>query len=214
MSPETSMTGLWLAARGRPIISRPNGNRRGKKDAKTDGRISENAPSAGGRWNNHRGDVRDELRNIMDYNKKLNAFITIFDEESQPALTRARAVDSSLGGHRGEDGLLLGVPLVMKDDFFLAGYRTTNACFAFRNFVPNTTASMVEGLLRMGMVPLGKTNMHELALGATSSSSFFGPVRNPHDRIGYRAAPVVGRLSLWLPRATRFSGSVLIREAR
>jgi aspartyl-tRNA(Asn)/glutamyl-tRNA(Gln) amidotransferase subunit A len=31
------------------------------------------------------------------------------------------------------------------------------------------------------MVPLGKTNMHELALGATSSSSFFGPVRNPWD---------------------------------
>jgi aspartyl-tRNA(Asn)/glutamyl-tRNA(Gln) amidotransferase subunit A len=33
----------------------------------------------------------------------------------------------------------------------------------------------------LGCIPLGKTNMHEIALGATSAASFFGPVRNPHD---------------------------------
>ena len=30
-------------------------------------------------------------------------------------------------------------------------------------------------------MPIGKTNLHELALGATSAASCFGPVRNPHD---------------------------------
>ena len=33
----------------------------------------------------------------------------------------------------------------------------------------------------LGCIPLGKTNMHELALGGTSAASYFGPVRNPHD---------------------------------
>jgi len=125
--------------------------------------------------------AREELENIKQYDRKLNAFITIFDGESEPALERAREVDSLLGdGKHGEDSLF-GAPVVIKDDFFLSGYRTTNACFAFRNFVPSSTAMVVERLLRAGMVPLGKTNMHELALGATSSSSFYGPVRNPHD---------------------------------
>ena len=32
-----------------------------------------------------------------------------------------------------------------------------------------------------GSIPLGKTNLHELALGPTCSASFFGPVRNPVD---------------------------------
>ena len=33
----------------------------------------------------------------------------------------------------------------------------------------------------LGCIPLGKTNLHELALGGTSAASYFGPVRNPHD---------------------------------
>ena len=35
--------------------------------------------------------------------------------------------------------------------------------------------------MALGCIPLGKTNLHELALGATSAASYFGPVRNPHD---------------------------------
>jgi aspartyl-tRNA(Asn)/glutamyl-tRNA(Gln) amidotransferase subunit A len=33
----------------------------------------------------------------------------------------------------------------------------------------------------LGCIPLGKTNLHELALGGTAAASHFGPVRNPHD---------------------------------
>jgi aspartyl-tRNA(Asn)/glutamyl-tRNA(Gln) amidotransferase subunit A len=40
---------------------------------------------------------------------------------------------------------------------------------------------MVDDALGLGCIPLGKTNLHELALGGTSAASYFGPVRNPHD---------------------------------
>ena len=125
--------------------------------------------------------VREELANIIRYNAKFNAFITIFDEDSQPALVGARVADRKMARNAGSTGKLHGVPMAIKDNFFFSGYRTTDACAAFKDFVPNTTASLVESLLRMGLSPLGKTNMHELAFGATSSSSYFGPVRNPWD---------------------------------
>ena len=125
--------------------------------------------------------VREELANISRYNAKFNAFITIFDHDSQPALAAARRADRKMQRNPGRTGNLHGVPMAIKDNFFFSGYRTTDACAAFKDFVPNTYASLVESLLGMGLSPLGKTNMHELAFGATSSSSYFGPVRNPWD---------------------------------
>jgi len=52
---------------------------------------------------------------------------------------------------------------------------------SFRDFVPNLNADILDDAMGLGSVPLGKTNMHELALGGTSAASYFGPVRNPHD---------------------------------
>jgi len=127
--------------------------------------------------------TRGELTNISQYNPKLNAFITIFEGESEPAIAAARAADRRIRRKGSRLATLTGIPFVIKDNFFFAGYPTTNACAAFARFVPQTTAALVDSLIDHGMVPLGKTNMHELALGATSSSSFFGPVRNPWDPV-------------------------------
>ncbi len=125
--------------------------------------------------------VREELFNIVRHNPKFNSFITVFDQDSQPALEAAKRSDGKIARNAGRTGELEGVPMAIKDNFFFSGYRTTDACAAFKDFVPNANASLVESLLGLGLVPLGKTNMHELAFGATSSSSLFGPVRNPWD---------------------------------
>jgi len=65
---------------------------------------------------------------------------------------------------------------------FFGGFPTTAASYYFRDYVPAFNAGLVDLALELGTVPLGKTNMHELALGATSAGSYFGPVRNPRDR--------------------------------
>jgi aspartyl-tRNA(Asn)/glutamyl-tRNA(Gln) amidotransferase subunit A len=73
------------------------------------------------------------------------------------------------------------VPLAIKDNIFFGGSPTTAASYYFRGFVPNLNAEVVDGALGLGCIALGKTNLHELALGATSAASYFGPVKNPVD---------------------------------
>ena len=51
-----------------------------------------------------------------------------------------------------------------------------------RGFIPEQNARVVEALIDAGAIVPGKTNMHELAFGATSNNATFGPVRNPYDR--------------------------------
>ena len=123
--------------------------------------------------------VREELRNVKRYNGDLNAFILVFGGEHGLALSRARALDAE---GRRSIAPLFGIPLAIKDNFALGGFPTTGATYYFRNYIPGANAELVDSALGIGAVPLGKTNMHEIALGATSAASYFGPVRNPYDR--------------------------------
>jgi aspartyl-tRNA(Asn)/glutamyl-tRNA(Gln) amidotransferase subunit A len=126
--------------------------------------------------------VGDELDNIARYNERLNAFITVLGGEKGFALSRARELDARLKAGKGEPASgLFGVPLAIKDNMFLGGFPTTAATYGFRDFVPTLNAEIVDDAMGLGCVPLGKTNLHELALGGTSAASYFGPVRNPHD---------------------------------
>lgn len=107
----------------------------------------------------------------------LNAFITVLDEE---ALRQAAARDQELV--RGHDrGPLHGIPVAVKDVFCTKGIRTTCGARIFADHVPDRDAAVVERLQAAGAVLLGKTNMHELAFGITSSNPHFGAVRNPWD---------------------------------
>lgn len=126
--------------------------------------------------------MRRELANASRYDERLNAFVTLFDGEHGVALARARELDAGLrdGGSNTPSGLF-GVPLAIKDNIYVGGFRTTSATSHFRDFVPSFNADIVDDALAAGGIPLGKTNLHELALGGTSAASFFGPVRNPHD---------------------------------
>jgi len=98
------------------------------------------------------------------------------------ALSRARELDARLRtGKRKHASGLFGIPLAIKDNIFFGGFPTTDATFYFKDFVPSLNSEVVDDAMSLGCVPIGKTNMHELALGGTSAASYFGPVRNPHD---------------------------------
>ena len=126
--------------------------------------------------------VGEELENIGRYNNSLNAFITVLGGQRGVALARARELDARLraGGRRAASGLF-GVPLAIKDNIFFGGFPATAATYYFKDFVPSLNAEIVDDAMGLGCIPLGKTNLHELALGGTSAASYFGPVRNPHD---------------------------------
>ncbi len=121
------------------------------------------------------------LKRIEAYNPALNAFITVTRDQ---AMETARAMEAEQ--RRGKwRGRLHGVPIALKDNIDTAGVRTTAASELFKDRVPSEDAEVVRRLKNAGAVLLGKTNMHEFALGGTSAVSYFGPVHNPWapDRI-------------------------------
>jgi aspartyl-tRNA(Asn)/glutamyl-tRNA(Gln) amidotransferase subunit A len=76
-------------------------------------------------------------------------------------------------------GPLHGIPIALKDNIDTAGIPTTAASGVFRDRVPAEDAEVVTRLKNAGAIVLGKLNLHEFALGGTSSVSYFGPVHNP-----------------------------------
>jgi aspartyl-tRNA(Asn)/glutamyl-tRNA(Gln) amidotransferase subunit A len=115
------------------------------------------------------------LRKIEELNPKLNAFITITAEQ---ALEQAADAEKEIRSGNWK-GPLHGVPIALKDLVDTAGFKTTAASGVFQNRIPTEDAPLVRQLKKAGAVIVGKTNMHEFAIGSTSHISFFGPVRNP-----------------------------------
>jgi mandelamide amidase len=107
--------------------------------------------------------------------KDLNAFIFL---NKDGALATAAEIDE------GRSGLLAGLPIVIKDNINTADMPTSGGTPALHNAQPRDNAPSFQALFKAGAVIIGKTNLHELAFGITSTnlSSFAGPVKNPYDK--------------------------------
>jgi len=118
------------------------------------------------------------LERIGRLNPATNAMQTLMAETA-----RKQAQQADVEIARGESrGTLHGIPVAVKDLFYTKGVRTTNGSKLFASYVPDHDAAVVERLIGAGAVLIGKTGMHELAYGITSSNPHFGAVRNPWDR--------------------------------
>ncbi len=117
----------------------------------------------------------ESLNRIAQQNPKLNAFLTVLEEKAR---LRANQADKerSAGIDRGP---LHGIPIAVKDVFYMRGIRTTGGSKLFADFVPDYDATVVERLQAAGAVIVGKTGLHELAFGVTSNNPHFGAIRNP-----------------------------------
>jgi aspartyl-tRNA(Asn)/glutamyl-tRNA(Gln) amidotransferase subunit A len=155
------------------------------------------------------------LERIARLNGELNAFITV-DEEG--ALAEARRADQRLAGkgNTGGAGPLTGIPVAHKDILCTRGLRTTCGSRMLADFVSPYDAHVIERFAEAGAVLLGKCNMDEFAMGSSSETSHFGPVRNPWDRArvpggssGGSAAAVAARMA---PAATGTDTGGSIRQ--
>jgi aspartyl-tRNA(Asn)/glutamyl-tRNA(Gln) amidotransferase subunit A len=117
------------------------------------------------------------LARIRALNGALNAFITVDEETS---LAQARSADARRA--RGEAGPLTGIPVAHKDIFCTRALRTTCGSRMLEHYRSPYDAHVIERFERAGAVLLGKTNMDEFAMGSSSETSHFGPVRNPWGR--------------------------------
>src|SRR4029077_8508208 len=73
------------------------------------------------------------------------------------------------------------IPFSIKDNIATHGVRTTAGSKGLDNWVPDFDAIVVTKLKEAGAIILGKTNLHEWALGGTTINPFYGTTRNPWD---------------------------------
>lgn len=114
--------------------------------------------------------VEHFLARIQKFDARLNSFLTVVAER---ALAEADQADVRLAA--GDRAPLLGIPLVLKDNFETAGIRTTAGSRVLEDWVPAQDAPTVKALRRAGAIILGKTQLSEFASGP----NVFGPMRNP-----------------------------------
>jgi len=155
--------------------------------------------------------TRALLARIAALDGRYNCFVTV---DADAALADAAAADRRLAA--GDAAPLTGIPIAHKDIFCTRGLRTSCASRMLDNFVPPYDATVIQHFRRDGAVLLGKTNMDEFAMGSSSESSYYGPVRNPWDTArvpggssGGSAAAVAARLA---PAATGTDTGGSIRQ--
>jgi aspartyl-tRNA(Asn)/glutamyl-tRNA(Gln) amidotransferase subunit A len=78
-------------------------------------------------------------------------------------------------------GALAGVPIAVKDVLCTRDMPTTCSSRMLRDYVSPYDATVVEKLRAADGLLLGKTNMDEFAMGASTENSIFGATRNPWD---------------------------------
>jgi len=107
----------------------------------------------------------------IQLNPEFNLFIHLLTpDELEPYF-------AGLDGKNPADLPLYGIPFAMKDNIDLAGIPTTAACPAFA-YTPETSATIVEQLIALGAIPLGKTNLDQFATGLNGTRSPYGECRN------------------------------------
>lgn len=106
----------------------------------------------------------------------LQAFLA----RSETALDVAAQSDS-----RRKEGSALsaleGIPIAIKDVLCTTDMVTTAGSRILEGWLPPYDATVVRKLREAGMVPLGKTNMDEFAMGSSTEHSGYHVTRNPWD---------------------------------
>ena len=124
--------------------------------------------------------IENSLASIAARDDALRAFVGVMSDAARAAARAAdqrRQAGASLGA-------LDGVAAAIKDNIDIAGLPTAGGIEHYRHAIAQRDAVIVRQLKAAGAVIVGKTNLHEAALGATTDNPWFGRCDNPR-RAGY-----------------------------
>ncbi|MDY6820524.1 MAG: amidase family protein [Deferribacterota bacterium] len=105
---------------------------------------------------------------IESINPNINAVIT---------KTFERAIEDS---KKAKKGIFAGVPFLVKDLLcYEKGVYYAMGCKALKNYKPDHDSELLKRYKDTGLIILGRTNVPEFGLLATTEPKAFGPTRNP-----------------------------------
>lgn len=132
--------------------------------------------------------TQDVIRAIEDNNPKLNAYLTLNENQAGPETTKLP---------------LKGLPIAIKDNFCTKNLRTTASSTVLDDFIPQYESTVTKKLLTAGGHIVGKTNLDAWAHGSSTETSQYGRTLNPRNfehlpggSSGGSAAAVAGDLCL------------------
>jgi amidase len=116
------------------------------------------------------------IARIEKLDGQLNAVVVRDFDRGREA---AKAADAALA--RGERRPLLGIPMVVKESFDVAGLPTTWGAPQFKDWIAVQDAVMVARVKAAGAVILGKTNVPLFLGDWQSHNEIYGATKNPWD---------------------------------
>ena len=114
------------------------------------------------------------ISRIDEKEKDVQAFVTVLKEE---ALKKSEEVQAQFDNR--ENNALAGIPIGIKDNINTKGIRTTCSSKMLENFISPYNATVIEKINEENMITLGKLNMDEFAMGASTEYSYFKKAKNP-----------------------------------
>ena len=118
-------------------------------------------------------DVEKLVERIENIDDKVGAYVS-YDKDK--ALKLAKKLDDipSLSS-------LHGVPVALKDNIVSYKDKTTASSQMLANYVGTYDATVVSRMRKAGIIPFGKANMDEFAMGSSTETSFVKKTSNPFD---------------------------------
>ncbi len=119
--------------------------------------------------------TKAHLDRIAAVDGDVHAFLHV----NAAALDTAAEVDAARAA--GTASGLAGVPVAIKDVLCTLDMPSTSGSKILEGWVPPYDATVVARMRAAGLVPLGKTNMDEFAMGSSTEHSAYGATHNPWD---------------------------------
>lgn len=134
------------------------------------------------------------------YRKNAEHYDNFINALSGP--NHSRIADFYSSSKESVQSQLKGIPVIYKDNICTSELYTTCASRMLQKYRSPFDATVVARLKAAGAVTLAKANMDEFAMGSTSTTGIYGPVKNPWNinfgtggSSGGSAAAVAARLS-------------------
>ena len=138
--------------------------------------------------------VKSYSKRIEEKEKDIQAFVTI---------TTDTAIEKAKNASK-KNSKLAGIPIGIKDNICTKGVKTTCSSKMLENFISPYNATVVEKIENEGIISLGKLNMDEFAMGASTEYSAIKTTKNPWNlqtvpggSSGGSAAAVAANLVPW-----------------
>lgn len=117
--------------------------------------------------------IEDLVKRIEEIDDKLGAYVSYNKEK---AIENASKLDKMEILSK-----LHGVPVALKDNIVSYMDKTTASSKMLSNYVGTYDATVVKRMRKAGIIPFGKANMDEFAMGSSTETSFFKKTSNPFD---------------------------------